>query len=175
MMSFTPLLTNPLSPTFYYVGIKSVFVDGVKLPVNSSVWRFDGNGNGGTVVDSGTTLSFFAMPAYREMLTAFKGRVKLPLVSDPALGFDLCVNVSGGVSPGLPRMSFGLVGGSVFSPPSSNYFIDVADGVKCLALQPVSATSSFSVIGNLMQQGFLLEFDRDKSRLGFTRHGCAVK
>jgi hypothetical protein len=25
-----------------------------------------------------------------------------------------------------------------------------------------------------MQQGFLLEFDRGKSRLGFSRRGCAV-
>ncbi|PIA39597.1 hypothetical protein AQUCO_02600205v1 [Aquilegia coerulea] len=171
-MSFTPFQTNPLSPTFYYIGIKSVMVNGVKLRIKPSVWEINRDGNGGTVIDSGTTLTFFAEPAYRQIVTAFKRRVKYPRVNDPDMSFDFCVNVSESVNPSLPKLSFKLVGNSVFSPPSSNYFIDTAEGVKCLALQTVNSPSGFSVIGNLMQQGFLFEFDRDKSRLGFTRHGC---
>ncbi|KAF9595320.1 hypothetical protein IFM89_038472 [Coptis chinensis] len=173
-MSFTPLQTNPISPTFYYIGIKSVLINGVNLRIDPSVWVFSEDGSGGTVIDSGTTLSFLAEPAYLQILTAFKRRVKYPIVDDPSLSFELCVNVSDSVNPSLPRLSFKLVGNSVFSPPSANYFIDVADGIKCLALQSVSSESGFSVIGNLMQQGFLFEFDRDKSRLGFTRHGCGI-
>ena len=60
----------------------------------------------------------------------------------------------------------------VMSPPVGNYFLEVAEGVMCLAIQPVKV--GFSVIGNLMQQGFLFDFDRDRSVLGFSRHGCAV-
>ncbi|PON87039.1 Aspartic peptidase [Trema orientale] len=173
-MSFTPLLINPLSPTFYYIGIKSVSVDGKKLPISPSVWSVDELGNGGTVIDSGTTLTFLAEPAYRLVLAAFKRRVRLPSSAEPGLGFDLCVNVSGVSRPSLPRLSFGLGGNSVFSPPQRNYFIEAAERVKCLAIQPVESDSGFSVIGNLMQQGFLFEFDKDRSRLGFTRHGCAL-
>ena len=173
-MSFTPLLINPLSPTFYYIGIKSVYVDGRKLPISPSVWSIDELGNGGTVIDSGTTLTFLAEPAYRLVLAAVKRRVKLPSSAQPNLGFDLCVNVSGVSRPSLPRLSFGLAGNSVLSPPQSNYFIEAVDRVKCLAIQPVELASGFSVIGNLMQQGFLFEFDKDRSRLGFTRHGCAL-
>ncbi|KAF4350634.1 hypothetical protein CsatB_019856 [Cannabis sativa] len=173
-MSFTPLLINPLSPTFYYIGIKNVFVDGLKLPISPSVWSIDELGNGGTVVDSGTTLSFLAEPAYRLVLAAFKRRVKLPSSAQPNLGFDLCVNVSGVSRLSLPKLSFQLVGKSVvFSPPQSNYFIEAAESVHCLAIQPVELDSGFSVLGNLMQQGFFFEFDKDRSRLGFTRHGCA--
>ncbi|XP_010265280.1 PREDICTED: aspartic proteinase nepenthesin-1-like [Nelumbo nucifera] len=173
-MSFTPLHTNPLSPSFYYVGIKSVFVDGVGLPIDPSIWALDNQGNGGTVIDSGTTLTFLAEPAYRQVLTAFRRRVKLPRTTDPASSLDLCVNVSGVANPRLPKLSFRLDGGSVFSPPARNYFIDAAEGIKCLAMQPVTSPSGFSVIGNLMQQGFLFEFDRERSWLGFSRHGCAL-
>ncbi|OAY47355.1 aspartyl protease family protein 2 [Manihot esculenta] len=172
-MNFTPLLVNPQSPTFYYIAIKSVSVDGIKLPIDPSVWSIDELGNGGTIIDSGTTLTFIAKPAYREILKAFKRRVKLPIAAEESPDFDLCVNVSGVSRPALPRMSFELSGDSVFSPPSMNYFIDTGDGVKCLAIQPVNSDDDFSVIGNLMQQGYLLEFDRDKSRLGFSRSGCA--
>ncbi|XP_024019421.1 aspartyl protease family protein 2 [Morus notabilis] len=172
-MAFTPLITNPLSPTFYYIGIRSVSIGGRKLPISPSVWSVDELGNGGTVMDSGTTLTFLSEPAYRLVLAAFRRRVRFPSPAESIPGFDLCVNVSGESRRGLPRLSFGLAGNSVFSPPPRNYFIEPAELVKCLAIQPVSSEAGFSVIGNLMQQGFLFEFDRDRSRLGFTRRGCA--
>ncbi|KAL6190264.1 hypothetical protein ACLB2K_036662 [Fragaria x ananassa] len=171
LLSYTRLLLNPLSPTFYYIGIKSVSVDGVNLPVRSSVWALDG----GTVIDSGTTLTFLPEQAYRLILTAFKRSLKqVASPAEPTPGFDLCVNVSGLGRARLPRLSFALVGGSVFAPLPRNYFIETMDRVECLAIQPVDSGSGFSVIGNLMQQGFLFEFDKDRSRLGFSRHGCAL-
>ncbi|KAJ4960501.1 hypothetical protein NE237_020411 [Protea cynaroides] len=174
-MNYTPLLTNPLFPTFYYVGIKSVRIDGVTLPINSSVWAIDQTGNGGTVIDSGTTLTFLAEPAYQLILMEFNKRVRLPRVENQTGSLDLCVNVSGVTNLKLPRLGFKLAGGSLFSPPVTNYFIDTAEEVKCLALQGVdSQGGGFSVIGNLMQQGFTFEFDSDRSRLGFSRHGCAL-
>ncbi|CAN1153094.1 Aspartic proteinase nepenthesin-1 [Linum perenne] len=174
-MDFTPLIDNPLSPTFYYIGIRSVSVSGVKLPIDPSVWSIDELGNGGMVVDSGTTLTFLPEPAYRVILTAFRRRVKLPIAVDPTPGFDLCVNVSGeSMKPSFPSMRLEVEGGSVYAPPAGNYFIETGEGVMCLAIQGVKSGEGFGVIGNLMQQGYLLEFDRDRSRLGFSRHGCAL-
>ncbi|WCJ24621.1 Eukaryotic aspartyl protease family protein [Euphorbia peplus] len=173
--NFTPLLVNPSSPTFYFISIKSVWVNNVRLKINPSVWSIDDSGNGGTIIDSGTTLSFVALPAYVAILTAFKRKVKLPRLSPAELtpGFDLCVNVSGVSKPVLPRLRFRLAGGAMFSPPARNYFIETGDGIKCLAIQAANSVGGFSVIGNLMQQGYLLDFDRDRSRLGFSRTGCA--
>ncbi|KAE8659373.1 putative DNA binding protein [Hibiscus syriacus] len=171
-MSFTPLLINPLSPTFYYIEIKSVKINSTKLRIDPSVWSLDEVGNGGTIVDSGTTLTFVPEAAYVEILTAIKRRVKLPSPGKATPGFDLCFNVTSEPKPKLPRLSLELSGGSVLKPPPMNYFIDTEEGIKCLAVQPVGKEMGFSVIGNLMQQGFLFEFDRDKSRLGFSRHGC---
>lgn len=172
-MSFTPLLINPLSPTFYYFGIKSVKVNNIKLRIDPSVWSLDELGNGGTIIDSGTTLTFLPEPAYVKILKAIKRRVRLPIPAELTPGFDLCFNVTGERRPKLPRLSFELAGGSAFEPPPGNYFIETEEAIKCLAMQPVGREMGFSVIGNLMQQGFLFEFDRDKSRLGFSRHGCA--
>ncbi|XP_050373532.1 aspartyl protease family protein 2 [Argentina anserina] len=175
-LSYTRLILNPLSPTFYYIGIKSVSVNGVKLAVRPSVWSLDKDGNGGTVIDSGTTLSFLPEAAYRLILTAFKRSLKkVASLVEPTPGFDLCVNVTSLAKGSLPRLRFGLEGGSVLAPPPRNYFIETMDRVECLAIQPVDSGSGFSVIGNLMQQGFLFEFDKDRSRLGFSRHGCGLQ
>ncbi|KAI3817162.1 hypothetical protein L1987_10951 [Smallanthus sonchifolius] len=170
---YTPLQTSPLSSPFYYIGIQSVYVDTVKLRISSSVWSFDKLGNGGTIVDSGTTLTFLPDNAYRRVLAAFRRRVNLPTPEGSPPNFDLCFNVSGVENPSVPRLSFKLVGDSVFTPPVGNYFIDTAEDVKCIALQPVMSPGGFSVIGNLMQQGFLFEFDIGRSRLGFSRSGCS--
>lgn len=172
--SFTPFILNNLTSTFYYIGIEYVAVDGMKLRIRPSAWTIDEFGSGGTVMDSGTTLSFFVQPAYDKVLAAFERRVKLPRPTRPDPNLDFCVNVSGISRPSLPKMSLKLVGGSVFSPPPQNYFIDTAPDVKCLAIQPVTSPSGFNLIGNLMQQGFMFEFDRERSQLGFTRHGCAL-
>lgn len=184
-LRYTPLQTNPLSPTFYYVGVEGASVDGVDLPIDAAVWTMDpSTGAGGTVVDSGTTLTFLPEPAYRQILAAMERRVRLPRVSVGGVGtgssgpaFDLCVNgTSAGNEPSrrLPRLGLRLAGGALLSPPPRNYFIDTEPGVRCLALQPVSSPDGFAVIGNLMQQGFLFVFDRDRSRLGFSRSGCAA-
>ncbi|MQL82524.1 hypothetical protein Taro_014996 [Colocasia esculenta] len=191
-LSYTPLQTNPLSPTFYYIGVEGASVDGVDLPIDSAVWALDAStGSGGTVIDSGTTITFLPEPAYRQILAAMERRVRLPRVSVGGAGtgsggapatpeFDLCVNATsaGGdasaAPPPLPRLGLKLAGGAVLSPPPRNYFVDAAPGVRCLALQPVASPAGFGVIGNLMQQGFLFVFDRDRSRLGFSRTGCAV-
>ncbi|XP_031100105.1 aspartyl protease family protein 2 [Ipomoea triloba] len=174
-MSFTPLIHNSVSPTFYYIGIESVNIEDTKLPISPSVWAIDELGNGGTVMDSGTTLTFLAQPAYTRIVNEFKRRVKLPQPAELTPGFDLCINVSGlpNPNPNLPKITFRFAGGSVFAPPTGNYFLDTAPDVKCLALQPVASPAAFSVIGNLMQQGFTFEFDRDQSLLGFSRHGCS--
>ncbi|CAH9114918.1 unnamed protein product [Cuscuta europaea] len=172
--SFTPLINNSLSSTFYYVGIESVFIENVKLPISPSVWIADEQGNGGTIIDSGTTLTFLAQPAYDLIVKEFKRRMEPPEPVDLTSGFDLCINVSRDSKPYVPSLSFKFAGGSAFAPPAGNYFIDTAPDVKCLALQPVTSSSSFSVIGNLMQQGFLFEFDNDRSQLGFLRTGCSL-
>lgn len=172
-MRYTPLLANPLSFTFYYIGIQNVYVDNLKLRVSPSVWGMDKLGNGGTIVDSGTTLSFLPDTAYRHVVAAIRRRVKLPTPGGSPPNFDLCFNVSGILRPSLPKLSFKLVGNSLFSPPVGNYFIDTSENVKCLALQPVTSPGGFSVIGNLMQQGFLFEFDIGRSQLGFSRSGCS--
>ncbi|CAN7124957.1 unnamed protein product [Brassica rapa subsp. narinosa] len=173
---FTPLLTNPFSPTFYYIRLKSVSVNGAKLRIHPSVWEIDGSGNGGTVVDSGTTLAFLADPAYRLVIATVRRRIRLPIAAELTPGFDLCVNVSGVSKPEklMPRLKFEFAGGAVFVPPPRNYFIETEEHVQCLAIQSVNPKVGFSVMGNLMQQGFLFEFDRDRSRLGFSRRGCAL-
>ncbi|CAA6664854.1 unnamed protein product [Spirodela intermedia] len=166
-LRYTPLQTNPLSPTFYYVGVEGASVDGVDLPIGAAVWAMDSStGAGGTVIDSGTTLTFLPEPAYRQILAAMERRVRLPRVSVGGVGrgssgpaFDLCVNDTG------RRPAIAAAEELLHRHGARRALPGAAAGVL---------PDGFAVIGNLMQQGFLFVFDRDRSRLGFSRSGCAA-
>lgn len=170
-LRYTPVLKDQRVPdTYYYVGIEGVNVNGIRLPIPPVAWSIANNGTGGTIVDCGTTLSYVTDPAYTLLFAVFERLVRYPRLSmDP---FDLCFNSSGISNDRLPSFSIDFYGGASFHPPVENYFVPVADDVTCLGILGASATG-FNVIGDLMQQNFVMEFDRQHSRLGFARTDCS--
>ncbi|MCO5594083.1 hypothetical protein L7F22_048104 [Adiantum nelumboides] len=169
----TPLAENPFGQSFYYVNVQELRVNGQVLPIPSDVWELDATGNGGTVVDSGTTLTTFVEPAYQEILNAILDKFPYPQV-DPVQSFDLCFNATGVTNlSALPSLSIILDGNAVFTPPASNIFLDIPGGLKCLALQGVGGPFGFSVLGNLIQQNFHMQFDLDRSVLSFAPTQCS--
>ncbi|KAK7833019.1 hypothetical protein CFP56_026021 [Quercus suber] len=136
---------EPLSPSFYYIGIKSVSVNGA---------------NYGFTLPFGpltTTVTADTEQAHREVVTAIRRRVRELTVPSP--------------TPGL-SCAFKLVGNSVFSPPPRNYFIET-ENESCAWRFNRELGDWFSVIGNLMQQGFLLSLIETDLVSGFA-YGCDV-
>ncbi|KAK6116315.1 hypothetical protein DH2020_049942 [Rehmannia glutinosa] len=160
-LNFTNLVAGKENPvdTFYYVEIKSIVVGGEVLNITNETWGFSSDGGGGTIIDSGTTLSYFADPAYGIIKEAFVKKVKgYPVVQDfPIL--DPCYNVSGVEKVELP--SFGIVfgDGAVWNFPVENYFIRLEpDDVVCLAILG-TPRSALSIIGNYQQQNFHILYE----------------
>eukprot|EP01018_Ginkgo_biloba_P023745 Gb_30498 [translate_table: standard] len=170
-IQYTPLYQNPLLDSYYYVGIECVRVNGRPLPVPEYVWKIDSKGNMGTIIDSGSTVTMFVEPAYGIILAAFEALIPYPRFAFQI--FDLCFNTSGLEKLELPAFSIDFEGGACFHPSVNNYFVDAADNVKCLSMAGVTGAAGFSVIGNLMQQNFFVEYDRLNSRLGFVPTDCA--
>ncbi len=174
-LQYTPILDNPLSGTLYYVGIEEVSVAGSSLDIPSSAWSFTELGDGGTTIDSGSTLTYFVPEAYNAILAAFQQAllVQFPQVTTMQTTLDLCFNVSGVDDPQFPDFIIQFQNNAVFAPPSENYIVEVAHDVKCLAMQGLQSDFGFNTIGNLLQQNFLVVYDRQNSRIGFSRSSCA--
>lgn len=173
-LKYTPLIQNPYLETFYYVGVQAVKVGGIMLDIPVDVWEMDGQGNGGTIVDSGTTLAQFAKPAYDAIRDAFRQAIQeTPIDDNSVAGLDLCYKTEpSSISRRFPEFAIVFVGGLVLEPPQENYFTEAAPGITCLAMQEASP-ASFSVIGNLLQQNFHVEFDRLHNRLGVSPADCS--
>lgn len=159
----------------YYVGVEGMVMNGKSLPISGNAWNMDKNsGNGGTIVDSGTSLTYFKKEAYDVIMKALGEAIAYPRATtqDPAQ-FDLCFNTSGVKDLKLPTFSIVFGGGKMFSPPSGNYVLEVEEGVGCVGFKPVSEGSP-NIIGNLLQQNFLFQYDVQKSLLGFAPADCSA-
>ena len=168
-MKQTDLVMGRVLGPFYGVNIFGISIGGLLLTIPPAVWstKF----GGGTILDSGTSLTFLAEPAYQSVTGAFKefisGFESLP----PDGPFELCFNSSGYEESLAPRLRLHFENGALFEPPVKSYILDVAPWTKCLGF--VSASwPGISIIGNIMQQNHLWEFDLEKNTVGFAPSSC---
>uniref|UniRef100_A0A0E0A2L9 Peptidase A1 domain-containing protein n=1 Tax=Oryza glumipatula TaxID=40148 RepID=A0A0E0A2L9_9ORYZ len=167
--SRTPLLLDARVRPFYAVAVDSVSVDGVALDIPAEVW--DVGSNGGTIIDSGTSLTVLATPAYKAVVAALSEQLAgLPRVAmDP---FDYCYNwTARGGDLAVPKLAVQFAGSARLEPPAKSYVIDAAPGVKCIGVQE-GAWPGVSVIGNILQQEHLWEFDLNNRWIRFRQTSC---
>ncbi|PAN29177.1 hypothetical protein PAHAL_5G206500 [Panicum hallii] len=169
----TPLLLDHRLRPFYAVTVNGISVDGELLKIPRLVWDIEKGG--GTIVDSGTSLTVLASPAYRVVVAALSKKLAgLPRVTmDP---FEYCYNWTSpstgeDLAVPVPDLALHLAGSARLQPPAKSYVIDAAPGVKCIGVQE-GEWPGVSVIGNILQQEHLWEFDIKNRRLRFMRSRC---
>lgn len=169
---YTPLLTNSKLETFYYLDLVGISVGGTRVPrITSALFKMDPTGNGGVIIDSGTSVTRLTRPAYIALRNAFRvGASGLKLTDGFSL-FDTCYDLSGKTEVKVPTVVLHFRGADV-SLPATNYLIPVdSSGTFCFAFAGTS--SGLSIIGNIQQQGFRVVFDLGTNRVGFAPRGCA--
>lgn len=68
VLAYTSILTNINFPTYYYVPMTGISVNGVDLGLLTAAFELDINGNGGVILDSGTTLTYLITYAYDQVV-----------------------------------------------------------------------------------------------------------
>ncbi|XP_027188429.1 aspartyl protease family protein 2 [Cicer arietinum] len=168
---FTPLLKNPKLDTFYYLELLGISVGGAPVRgVSASLFKLDPAGNGGVIIDSGTSVTRLTRPAYIALRDAFRvGASHLKRAPEFSL-FDTCFDLSGLTEVKVPTVVLHFRDSDV-SLPATNYLIPVDNsGSFCFAF--AGTMSGLSIIGNIQQQGFRVVYDLAGSRVGFAPRGC---
>ncbi|MQL80827.1 hypothetical protein Taro_013281 [Colocasia esculenta] len=176
---FTPMVVNPRLDTFYYVELTGISVGGARVSgVLASDLRLDpATGRGGVIVDSGTSVTRLARPAYAALRDAFRAGAE-GLTPAPGFSlFDTCYDLSGRTEVNVPTVVVHLGGArgdgatADLSLPAENYLIPVdTSGVFCFAF--AGTDSGISIIGNIQQQGFRVVFDGAGTQVGFVPRAC---
>jgi len=169
---YTPLISNPKLDTFYYVELVGISVGGTRVPgITGELFKIDRTGNGGVIVDSGTSVTRLTRPAYMALRDAFRVGAS-GLKSAPGFSlFDTCFDLSGKTEVRVPTVVMHFSRADV-SLPANNYMIPVdTSGRFCFAF--AGTMSGLSIIGNIQQQGFRVVFDMAQHRVGFVPRACA--
>ena len=104
--AWIPLLRNPKTPTFYYVGLLGLGIGDEQLPIPENSFKITEQGFGGVTVDSGTIFTKLPEPIYKVFRNAYVAKT-LNLPRAPARPpFDTCYNLSGLEPVQVPNVSF---------------------------------------------------------------------
>ncbi|XP_061341097.1 probable aspartyl protease At4g16563 [Gastrolobium bilobum] len=189
---YTPMLENPKHPYFYCVGLAGISVGKRTIPSPEMLTRVNGRGDGGVVVDSGTTFTMLPAGFYDSVVAEFDRRVgrvhERASGVEEKTGLGPCYYFDGVVAARVPAVTLRFSGGnSSVALPRKNYFYEFFDGgdgvrskrrVGCLMLMNGGDEAELSggpgaTLGNYQQQGFEVVYDLGKKRVGFARRQCS--
>ncbi|XP_027343024.1 aspartic proteinase NANA, chloroplast [Abrus precatorius] len=156
---------------FYGVNVLGISIGDKMLNIPPQIWDF--NAQGGAIIDSGTTLTALVTAAYDPVFDALsKSLTNVKRVTGDFGVMEFCFEAEGFDVSVVPRLVFHFAGGSRLEPPVKSYIIDVAPEIKCIGIVAIKGKSGASVIGNIMQQDHLWEFDLAQNTVGFAPSAC---
>ncbi|XVE61411.1 hypothetical protein DITRI_Ditri06bG0037600 [Diplodiscus trichospermus] len=186
-LTYTPFYkkqfaSSPVLKEFYYVTLRKILVGDKHVKVPYSFLVPGSDGNGGTIVDSGSTFTFMERPVFELVSKEFQkqmGNYSRAREVEKISGLAPCFNISGHKSIKVPELIFRFKGGAEMALPLANYFSFVGDDkVVCLMVvtdnvvgQGVRGGPAI-ILGNFQQQNYYIEFDLANERFGFAKQTC---
>ncbi|KAG8382427.1 hypothetical protein BUALT_Bualt05G0076100 [Buddleja alternifolia] len=183
--SYTPMLDNPKHAYFYCIGLEAVSIGKRRIKAPESLRRVDERGNGGMVVDSGTTFTMLPKKFYNSVVSQFDKQVgsiyNRASGVEETTGLSPCYYGEEGFFSNVPQLVLEFGGNSRVAMPRRNYFYEFLEKrrkVGCVMLmdggdEAESEGGPAGLLGNYQQQGFEVVYDLELKRVGFARRKCA--
>ncbi|CAN6454875.1 unnamed protein product [Victoria cruziana] len=160
--TYTPFMKNPAgSGAFYYLGLDAVTVGGVAV----GVMHLGPGGDGGAIIDSGTTFTIVEATIHEQLVEKFTRQVRSSLRP--------CFDVTGQKTVMMPEMALQFEGRAIMKLLLKNYFSFVGKtDVICLTVVGDgggggSGVGPVVLLGNFQQRDMYMVFDADREKLGF--------
>ncbi|WOK99558.1 hypothetical protein Cni_G08270 [Canna indica] len=186
---FTPMLRSPISyPNYYYLGLEGISIANETTIINgsSNLRAFDSAGNGGMLIDSGTTYTHLPEPFYLLLLSKLDSMITYPRSNEfeQRTGFNLCYEIPCSNLPcsdNLPSIALHFLNNVKLSLPKENcfYAMSAPKGskvVKCFLFQIMDdgEYGPAGVFGSFQQQNMEVVYDLENERIGFQLMDCAA-
>ncbi|KZV47183.1 aspartic protein-like protein 2 [Dorcoceras hygrometricum] len=167
---YTPLV--PAQP-HYNVNLQSIAVNGQTLSINPSI--FATSENRGTIIDSGTTLTYLAQEAYDPFIAAITQYVSQSVRPILSKGNQCYLAVSS-VSEIFPTVSFNFAGGAsmLLNPPDYLLKQDSIAGAAmwCIGIQKFQG-QGITILGDLVLKDKIVVYDLAGQRIGWANYDCS--
>ncbi|XP_004966930.1 aspartyl protease family protein At5g10770 [Setaria italica] len=167
--AYTAMVQKPDYPSFYFVELVSIDIGGYVLPVPPTVFT-----SAGTLLDSGTILTYLPEQAYALLRDRFKFTMKQYKPAPPTDILDTCYDFTGQRAIFIPAVSFKFSDGAVFDLDFFGVllFPDEATAIGCLAFAARPPTMPFNIVGNTQQRSAEVIYDVAAEKIGFVPASC---
>lgn len=181
-LTYTPLIVNrgewieqPSSE--YFIGVKSIKINGQALPINTTLLSFDAQGNGGTKISTVNPYTLLEESIYAAVVKAFAEAMSNVTRVAPVSPFGVCYSSksigSTRVGPAVPTIDLVLQSDDVYWRIfGANSMVQVSKEIMCLGFVSVKQADILPwnaiVIGGYQLENNLLQFNVAKSMLGFS-------
>ncbi|KAL4560444.1 hypothetical protein LXL04_032595 [Taraxacum kok-saghyz] len=170
------MVYSPLVPSqpHYNLDLQSIVVGEQLLGIDPTV--FETSDNGGTIVDTGTTLTYLAPQAYYLFVDAITAVVSDLATSFPSNGNQCYLMTSSTTTEIFPKVSLNFAGGASMILKPENYLVPgdpVEGGIpQCIGFQ--KANNGISVLGDLVLKDKIFVYDLSRNRIGWTDYDCSA-
>ncbi|KNA22753.1 hypothetical protein SOVF_031480 [Spinacia oleracea] len=179
LLSYTPLIHNPARSGNYFIGVQGIKVGGKEVPsINKYLLSINRKGSGGTMISVNHPYTLLETSIYKAVTTAFDQQLRNSSFParrvNPVAPFKLCYDPTSlsftRIGPVVPDIDLVLQSEDVFwRIAATNSIVRASDNAYCLGLMDGGKNPRTSIlIGGFQIEDNLLEFDLNKSRLGFT-------
>ncbi|XP_075524120.1 aspartic proteinase 36-like [Primulina tabacum] len=165
-MVYTPIV--PSQP-HYNVNLQSISVDGKILSIDPSV--FATTDDGGTIVDSGTTLAYLPQEAYNTFVQAITESVSQSVQPFTYKG-NQCYITNSSVLEIFPPVALNFVGAVSMQLTPINYLLQEKSTTWCIGIQPVSG-QGFTILGDIILQNKIVVYDLTHQKIGWMDYNCS--
>ncbi|KVI09304.1 Aspartic peptidase [Cynara cardunculus var. scolymus] len=160
-MVYTPLVE---SQPHYNINLQSISVNGQTLAIDPSMFAISDN-QGGTIIDSGTTLAYLAEEAYNPFVEA-------PLISKG----NRCYLITSSVSNIFPTVSLNFAGGASMILKPQDYLLQQNSvggaEVWCIGFQTIQ-NQGITILGDLVLKDKIVVYDLGRQRIGWVNYDCS--
>ncbi|KAL3613678.1 aspartic proteinase precursor [Castilleja foliolosa] len=165
---FTPIITNSAFPSFYFIGITSISVSGVKLAIHTDTRA---------IIDTGVSFTRLPTSVYENMRNEFRNYMSRygygKLLQNSSVGdiLDTCYDISSNQNIIFPTISFEFKGVALYLSDNASLYDKDSTRVKCLAFAGNSPNDWVS-FGNNQLRKLEVVYDIQGNQLGFVPRGC---
>ncbi|XP_020883870.1 aspartic proteinase-like protein 2 isoform X1 [Arabidopsis lyrata subsp. lyrata] len=169
-MVYSPLL--PSQP-HYNLNLLSIGVNGQILPIDAAV--FEASNTRGTIVDTGTTLTYLVKEAYDPFLNAISNSVS-QLVTLIISNGEQCYLVSTSISDMFPPVSLNFAGGAsmMLRPQDYLFHYGFYDGASMWCIGFQKAPEEQTILGDLVLKDKVFVYDLARQRIGWANYDCSM-